>query len=772
MKKFDIRDHLDNLEPNEREKGKYICPVCGGNDLAISAKTGAYSCFSSGCEPREIRNLIAPLAKGQRPPKTAQRRNADATRKANEVESKVTNLIMLIALGETTLEQAQVELSAWCQEYGHDRFAAGQLLRSKNSVNKNDSVNDARQGVDKLKSTQGNGLRAVSTKSTDSIGDIEGDALITDHEWNRFRQAMTSPGSFDPFLWLPERLAQIARSDAARNCLDPMALWAYLLPSVLSLMGRDTLLDMGNWQTPNIAWSLLIGESGTGKSRAKSLVLGPLEKWNIRAFEDWQLRVEDWQQQEKAKGKDKSDDLKADPKPKCRRYLVSQSTPEGIVRRLADQEDNGILGYRDEFAGFIKGLTQYTSGKGDGMEMLLETWDGGSILVDRADEDKSFAVESSRLSLVGGIQPGVFSRTFETAEDAQGTLARFLCVVPAEIPYKRYRGATVLPAELGKLYKFIDTTRWGTIVPTDDADDLFTEIAEDFNNQKSPTRNAQPWVRKLAGQTLRLAMAIHAVECFYCHGKAVEVLTADTLSRAYHMAKHYQRHMYHLMGASAADGIDGVLAKIQNAACCNGEGVSARDISRGPAARLVSRLARDEGMKPAAFCTRAFRELASHGWGEIRETLSPNGKTTLKYHAFADHCPKSVDIVDSDAQVHVHQGLRADDAAPTVVAVAVDTALKDTRNQSFQDFQPIQESVDTVSSGVESAEDIAPPIPVGAVVVLSYPRRENPASFQGYGCQGMIIAIHRTRDNWSCSVDVDGETITAWIGDLEELIDG
>lgn len=701
MKTFDIRNHIDNLEPNPKEKGKYICPVCGGNDLAISAQTGAYNCFSNGCEPKDIRNLIAPLEKGQRPPKTPQRRNADATRKANEVENKVTNLVMLITLGETTLEQAQVELSAWCQEHGHDRFAAGQLLRAKaqGTVNKNNRQQPRQNAVDGLKPTSRNGSGGSVNESTDSIGDIlEAEDLITEKEWERFRQAMTSPGSFDPFLWLPERLAQIARSDAARNCIDPMALWAYLLPSVLSLMGQDTLLDMGNWQTPNIAWSLLIGESGTGKSRAKSLVLGPLEKWNIQAFEDWKLRVEDWQQQEKAKSKDKSDDVKADPKPKCRRYLVSQSTPEGIVKRLADQEDNGVLGYRDEFAGFIKGLTQYTSGKGDGMEMLLETWDGGSILVDRADEDKSFAVESSRLSLVGGIQPGVFSRTFETAEDAQGTLARFLCVVPAEIPYKRYRGATVLPAELTKLYQFVDNTRWGTILPTDDADDLFTEIAEDFNNQKAPTRNAQPWVRKLAGQTLRLAMAIHAIECFYAKDKAVEVLTADTLSRAYHMAKHYQRHMYHLMGASAADGIDGVLAKIQDVACDSDDGISTRDVARGAAARLVSRLAREEGMKPAAFCLKVFKELADHGWGELRETIGPKGHKRVTYHAYPSHCPKTVDSLTKPPEVQEHQGLRADDTVTTATPDIVDTSLRDTRNQGFQDFEPTQDFVDTTST--------------------------------------------------------------------------
>jgi len=97
--------------------------------------------------------------------------------------------------------------------------------------------------------------------------------------------------------------------------------------------------------------------------------------------------------------------------------------------------------------------------------------------------------------------------------------------------------------------------------------------------------------------------------------------------------------------------------------------------------------------------------------------------------------------------------------------------LKDTRSKDSGDLSQELERTDTIPSSV-AGEELSPPIPVGAAVILSYPRRENPASFQGYGCQGMIIAIHRTRDNWSCSVDVDGETITAWIGDLEELIDG
>lgn len=515
---------------------------------------------------------------------------------------------------------------------------------TKSTVNKN--VNGS---VNSLKASQGKGLSSFVNTSTGFEGTPENgeelepeEPLITDLEWERFSRSMNSPGGFDPFNWLPDRLATLARNDAARNCIDPMAIWAYLLPSVLSMMGHDTLLDMGGWKVPNIIWSLLIGESGTGKSRAKNLVLGPIEKWNIQEFEDWQKRVEDWAAQEKKKAKDP--DAEPSPKPKCRRWLVSQSTPEGIVRRLADQENNGVLGYRDEFAGFIKGLTQYTAGKGDGMEMLLETWDGGPLMVDRANEDNSFAVASSRLSLVGGIQRRIFSQVFETAEDSQGILGRFMCVVPTELPYKRFKGASLLPSELTKLYRFIDTTHWGELVPTEDADDLFTEIAEDFNNQRANTTNAQPWIRKLAGQTLRLAMAIHAIECFYDPSKAHHEITADTMGRAYHMAKHYQAHFYHLMGVSAADGLEGALAKVQEIAANSPAGISARDVCRGSGARVIQNHARQEGMKPADFCRSLFQGLVDKGWGEFVTETSSNGKVTQKYKAF-ENTQKAVDVL-------------------------------------------------------------------------------------------------------------------------------
>src|SRR4028118_212516 len=69
---FDIRDHLDKLEPG-KGKNKYTCPVCGGRNLSVAPKTGQYKCWSGDCASADIREAIRPLAeflaqcKGERP---------------------------------------------------------------------------------------------------------------------------------------------------------------------------------------------------------------------------------------------------------------------------------------------------------------------------------------------------------------------------------------------------------------------------------------------------------------------------------------------------------------------------------------------------------------------------------------------------------------------------------------------------------------------------------------------------------------------------------
>jgi KaiC/GvpD/RAD55 family RecA-like ATPase len=59
---FDIREHLDKLEPHPREAGKFFCPACGGHNLSVNLENGAYTCWSDDTKAHRalIRDNLSP----------------------------------------------------------------------------------------------------------------------------------------------------------------------------------------------------------------------------------------------------------------------------------------------------------------------------------------------------------------------------------------------------------------------------------------------------------------------------------------------------------------------------------------------------------------------------------------------------------------------------------------------------------------------------------------------------------------------------------------
>jgi len=79
---FDIRDHLDKLEPG-KGKDKYVCPVCSKRNLGVDPDTGAYQCWSGGCSTAEIKEAIRPLVEF-----LAERKGEEPTPKAKKPRAK------------------------------------------------------------------------------------------------------------------------------------------------------------------------------------------------------------------------------------------------------------------------------------------------------------------------------------------------------------------------------------------------------------------------------------------------------------------------------------------------------------------------------------------------------------------------------------------------------------------------------------------------------------------------------------------------------------
>lgn len=69
---FNILEHVGKLEPSGKP-GKYLCPACGGNDFSFDKNNGAYNCFNDDSPQHraEIRNILAPMKRWERPPRPA-----------------------------------------------------------------------------------------------------------------------------------------------------------------------------------------------------------------------------------------------------------------------------------------------------------------------------------------------------------------------------------------------------------------------------------------------------------------------------------------------------------------------------------------------------------------------------------------------------------------------------------------------------------------------------------------------------------------------------
>lgn len=127
---FDIRAFLSVLTPTT-QKNRFICPVCGKNDLTVNPNDGAYSCWSGGCAPHEIREAISPRNLMEFRPRSYQERNKKAVTDSIAIEIHVDQLFREVLNGIYTPRQALVAMTTWAKEHGHDRWECKELLKEK-----------------------------------------------------------------------------------------------------------------------------------------------------------------------------------------------------------------------------------------------------------------------------------------------------------------------------------------------------------------------------------------------------------------------------------------------------------------------------------------------------------------------------------------------------------------------------------------------------------------------------------------------------------------
>jgi len=134
-------------------------------------------------------------------------------------------------------------------------------------------------------------------------------------------------------------------------------------------------------------YAAIIGKSGMGKTPTLDAALGPLYRIQDKYNKEWTERCHTWKNE--CLNIDSSQ-LKEEkpPQPHRQRLMINKATLEALMPVL-QKNARGALFFREELAGFFKGMNQYRAG--DDAESFLEMWGcPANLSIERVGEAKAF----------------------------------------------------------------------------------------------------------------------------------------------------------------------------------------------------------------------------------------------------------------------------------------------------------------------------------------------------------------------------------------------
>lgn len=214
-----------------------------------------------------------------------------------------------------------------------------------------------------------------------------------------------------------------------------------MLTSAGALAGNSRRLKVkSTWHALPTLWTIVVGESGTGKTPAMTEAIRPIRQLQQQSLHQFQTETNVYDQaaqeyeKELANFRQRSATNSQPPdKPKhptLKRLLVQDTTIEALAPILLNNP-KGVLLHRDELAAWFSSFNKYNGKKGADEADWMQAFDGESITIDRKGAGSvPLHVPSGVVSICGGIQPAIL-RNFLTAENrASGLAARFLIAQP------------------------------------------------------------------------------------------------------------------------------------------------------------------------------------------------------------------------------------------------------------------------------------------------------------------------------------------------------
>jgi hypothetical protein len=358
----------------------------------------------------------------------------------------------------------------------------------------------------------------------------------------RRRASASSPGptlpppADFPTEALPEVLAEFVKQTAhAIGCPTPFVAMPVIGAAVASIGNTHRARLKADWEEVLVAWLALLGESGDLKSPARKAALKFLLREEARLHRENRDAQRDYEWERDLYRKARADALRgggqapAEPRPPTKvRAVVDDVTIEKLITVLGDNP-RGLLLHRDELSGWVGGMTRY-SGKDDStgdMGRWLSIHDADQVVYDRKTGDhQTVVVPSAAVSVVGGIQPGVWRKVMTAVHYDSGLVARLLLGyveadpkgwIDREPPAKCVQDYEGLLTDLRKLPLRVDQD--GVPRPTavqlgEEAHKAWVAFVDGWAERMAASEGVQrSMLSKLKGGCARLALMHHVVGC-------------------------------------------------------------------------------------------------------------------------------------------------------------------------------------------------------------------------------------------------------------------
>lgn len=197
---------------------------------------------------------------------------------------------------------------------------------------------------------------------------------------------------------------------------------------------------------------------------------------------------------------------------------VDDATPEKIGKLM--QENHGSLSLFSDEPDSLRAAAGLRYGKGNNLNMLLQSWSAGRVLIQRVTEDRRIEIPRAVFSIGVMSQPKFIAELFSNTNLAdRGFLQRLLYCQPESKIGARKFDVPSIPASVTEAYRamifdLLDESMKGGDVKIIELDDsakmeaaiLFDEIESKLVGEY---QSIEGWAGKLFGQIMRIAALIH-----------------------------------------------------------------------------------------------------------------------------------------------------------------------------------------------------------------------------------------------------------------------